>query len=206
MMDHLLLVEGKDEKVLFDHLLSSHQMQGLVTVIACGGSRKFDEGLLAIKRQRSFRFTRTITAVRDADDSSAAAFDSVRNVFQAAQLPVPDSTNHWSAAAPYVQICIVPEHSPQGCIENLFIEAHRSNEEPIHRCLEALRQCWAPNQLNPARWAKIYTAIILRTIPGDFAPDLGLGIQKAEFNDLCNQEPLLQLTRILDRIEEKSNA
>ena len=206
MKEHLLLVEGKDEKEMFQYLLAATGMSGLVEATNCGGLRKFPLGLTRAMKQPGFRSIRTITIVRDAEDAAKSAFESVQGTLRDAELPVPDLPNQWSASAPHVQICIIPENRPQGSIKDLFLEAHRSHQEPLHACLDALRNCWAPNQLNPARWAKIYTAIILRAIPGEYASELGHAIQKAEFKDLLNFEPLLQLTRVLHRIQAQSNA
>ena len=206
MKEHLLLVEGKDEKVLLTYLIASRELQGIVEVDNVGGNKSFPDGLRRVKKQSSFPSFRTITVVRDAEADATAAFESARGALKDAELPIPDLPNQWSAAFPHVQICIIPENRPHGCVEDLFLEAHRCHQEPLHACLDALRNCWAPNQLNPARWAKIYTAIILRAIPGEYASELGHAIQKAEFNDLLNHEPLLQLTRVLHRIQAQSNA
>ncbi len=199
MKEHLLLVEGKDEKVLLTYLIASRELQGIVEVDNADGNKSFPDGLRRVEKQSSFQSHRSITVVRDAEDSATAAFESALGVHEATKLPVPDLPNERSASPPPVQICIIPENRPQGCVENLFLE-------PLHACLDALRNCWAPNQLNPARWAKTHTAIILRAIPGDYASELGHAIQKAEFNNLLDMEPLLELTRILHRIQAESNA
>ena len=192
MTAHLFLVEGKDEQELCRHQLSTYPMNGFLGVLDCGGICKYGEELRLVVRPPSSCSTRTITVVGDAGDSAAAAFESAPNALR--------------AAFPHVQSCIVPDNGPEGCIEDRTLQAHKSSQAPIHACLDSLRKCGAPHDPNPARRAKSYTADIIRSTLGDYASEFGNALQKSAFHDVLNQEPLLQLARILHRVQTKSHA
>ena len=152
----LLLVEGKDEKLLLRRLIRSRiegdDIRRDIQIVAAGGKDAFRRrlGAIAVEIRRKRR-TEAIGIIRDADDNSAGAFQSVANDVTAVGYQPPRRHGKYSDGDPSIGIFIAPDGSGPGAIETLI---RRSVQDgPTSGCVKRYLQClekgevlWSRNQ------------------------------------------------------------
>ena len=114
--DRLLLVEGNDEKSLFEEILLKSGIDDL-QVYDAGGKDRFPgrlEALLADARVRNVNI-RSVGIERDADDDAAQAYRSVCNALKQNELVAPPQTEVLSSGSPRVAILILPGNKKAWC-------------------------------------------------------------------------------------------
>ena len=120
----LLIVEGNHERDFFEAWL---QILGMVDIqiMPIGGKTRLRDNLSSLVKQRPFLdgFVSSIVIVRDADDSPAGAFASVRDAIQDIGLPIPSRCLEMTQGnSPSVGIAVVPAADQNGALEELLIE------------------------------------------------------------------------------------
>lgn len=141
--ERLLLVEGPDDRNLFEALIR-HRFGGDppdVQVVEAGGSSAFKARIDAVRRaaRQAGKNLRTLCIVRDADLDPAGAWQSVRGAVASSNLQPPDRHAAFSDASPSVGIFIMPDGVSKGTLETL---CRRSvADEPAADCVERYLTC-----------------------------------------------------------------
>lgn len=144
--DRLLLVEGRDEEILFNALIGHcFDAEPEIQVIGAGGVDQFPRNLQAIHTAAQSRPTlRAIGVVRDADDNAGAAFQSVCDHLRNVGYQPPRVHGEFSGGVPSIGVFIVPNGVEPGAIETL---CRRSTEgDNVSRCVEEYITCLAEHE------------------------------------------------------------
>ena len=134
----VLVVEGKDEKHLFDALLRHEGVQN-AQVVPIGGKKQLPANLRALRATPHFRSVRSLGVIRDADADPDGAFRSVCGALQRAGLPVPSGPAEPVAGPPRVGVFIVPSGSQLGALEDLCLAAVA--DDRAYPCVEKYFEC-----------------------------------------------------------------
>lgn len=142
----LLLVEGNDDLRFFRALSRSIGTNDVV-VDTYNGKPNLGNDLSDRVRSPVFQAVSSLGIVRDADDSSQAAFDSVIGSLRRVNLPTPDAP-----AAPVeqdglrVSVLILPPGAEQGELENVCLSSIEG--APDLQCVESYFDC--PSRVEPS--------------------------------------------------------
>ena len=141
--DRLLLVEGPDDRNLFEALLR-HRLGdagSAVQVVTAGGASAFKDRIrvLLMEAEREGKNPRAIGIVRDADRNPTGAWQSVHDAVAAANLQPPERPAEFSDASPRVGIFIVPDSESEGALETLCMRSVA--EDPAAQCVECYLTC-----------------------------------------------------------------
>jgi len=119
----LLLVEGNDEVIFFNVFCRRLNIDD-IQVIESGGKDKFKNLLPAILNMRGIEKVTSIGVIRDADNSSVSAFDSIKYHFQKNGLILPNSINEIASENGKIStgIFIMPGNRDTGMLENLILD------------------------------------------------------------------------------------
>lgn len=137
---HLLLVEGRDEKLFFTALMGAPSGASLpeCQVIALG-RQGFRRQLKALAVSIRGGWVESLGVVRDADDHSAGALQSVCDSLVATGFPSPISHGAIVGTNPRVGVFVMPDGTNPGALEAL---CRRSVEtEPPGSCVEEYLHC-----------------------------------------------------------------
>ncbi|MBE9067563.1 hypothetical protein IQ260_12925 [Leptolyngbya cf. ectocarpi LEGE 11479] len=161
-----LIVEGTDDKVFFEHLLGHLNLSDTFQVQAFGGVPKLKPWLKGFVRSPDFSDVEALGIVRDADNSSMAAFDSVCGAITNAALMPPREPFLLQDGEPRINVCILPGPSAQsGMLENLCLSMVEG--DPAMTCITAYLDCLQQLSLplrNPAK-AKLQAFLASREKP-----------------------------------------
>jgi hypothetical protein len=118
----LLLVEGNHEKDFFDAWLKFLKRDD-IQVMTFEGKTSFKRFIRLIVKQSEFQSVVSILIIRDADNDSKSAFDSIRGNLKNIGLPFPENT--WTFTqdtTPKVGIAILPSEGKNGALEELLLQ------------------------------------------------------------------------------------
>lgn len=118
----LLVVEGNDDKRLFDALLRHIDVSG-IQVVDAGGKDNIRQTLKVIKQSRGFSKVTSIGVVRDADANAGSALQSVQDALRDANLPSPDKPLSLAGDDIRVAVLIAPHFKSSGTIEDVCLES-----------------------------------------------------------------------------------
>ena len=134
-----LLVEGNDQRNFFEAFLD-HVGRSEVQVHDFGGVYELRGFLLALVDAPGFPETvRSVGIVRDAEESAASAFASVRSSLENAGLPAPARPEERTGAGPAVMVLILPDGSQAGMLETLLCDSFAGT--PVDECIDAFFEC-----------------------------------------------------------------
>jgi hypothetical protein len=152
----LLLVEGNDDLRFFHAMYQSLGISD-VTVSSYNGKRNLGNDLSERVRSPGFQTVSSVGIVRDADESSHSAFDSVVGALRRVNLPIPDAP-----AIPiernglHVSVLIIPPEEKTGELENVCLGSIEGTPDML--CVESYFDCLsnveppiATNQIAKAR-------------------------------------------------------
>jgi hypothetical protein len=131
----LLVVEGKDEKLFFEALIQHIGLED-IQILDIGGKTRLRSALKALSSSPGFHKVNSLGIIRDADENSEGARQSVRDALQHAGLPDPDSSNN---ANPRVSILILPPDEKQGALEDLCLKS--VGRDPVMKCVDDYFRC-----------------------------------------------------------------
>lgn len=134
----LLVVEGKEEELFFGAFIEHLGLQN-IQIMGIGGKTNLRRNLRALALSPQFAETVSLGVVRDADDNPKAAFQSVRDALQAANLPAPGRALVPAGDRPQVSVMILPEESAPGMLEDLCLGAVA--RDPAMLCVERYFAC-----------------------------------------------------------------
>lgn len=133
-----LLVEGKDAENFFKKLVLRLSLPG-VEVQNFGGVDQFRGFLAAFAVSPNFGIVRSIGVVRDAEQSADAAFQSVCDSLERANLPAPRQPGESAGENPSVRVLVLPGEGQSGMLETLLCRT--LTEHPVTRCIDDFLRC-----------------------------------------------------------------
>ncbi len=203
-MPHYILVEGKDDKILFDHLLKGRHS---VELLHCEGQTKLPLQLEVIKNQIQGQTGRSsIMIVFDAEGNMAKTLSFVQQSLAGNGFDAPTTQDSWTTGVSPVLIHLIPGAGSPGCLEDLFLTSIEPERTQEFGCLKQLRTCWPDTPINDAKWSKLFASVLLRTTPGTDDRGVGNALTGDRFRHLLTQEPFVQLARVLALIPPPPNA
>lgn len=156
----LLVVEGNDDKRLFNALLR-HIGVSEIQVVDAGGKDNIRQTLKVIKQSRGFSKVTSIGVVRDADANAGSALQSVQDALRDASLPSPDAPLSLAGTDRRVAVLIAPHGEPSGTIEDVCLESVAG--DAAMGCVQGYFSCLndnaveQPNNLSKAK-AQVFLA------------------------------------------------
>ena len=134
-----LLVEGKDHENFFDAFLT-HLSIASVQIQNFGGIKELRRFLLAFVKSPGFREeVESVGIVRDAEDSSDTALQSIQDSLRNAGLPQPQFHAIRAAGRPAVTVLILPGDGRTGMLETLLCQSVA--DSPEKTCIDTFLQC-----------------------------------------------------------------
>jgi hypothetical protein len=135
---NLLVVEGKDEELFFGAFIKTCGLQG-IQVMPIGGKEQLRKNLKALVNTPGFSDITSLGVVRDADSDPKAAFQSVCDALQNANLLIPKCPLKPVGKNPRVAVLILPRGNEHGALEDLCLKAVA--QYPALCCVEQYFQC-----------------------------------------------------------------
>ena len=201
-MPHYLLVEGKDDKKLFEHLLIGRTE---VALVCCEGQGNLGLKLKTIKRI-SDPDRPSLKIIFDAEADQAATFKTLTDSLSEVGFDAPAKQDTWSAGVTPVLIHLIPGTGSAGCLEDLFLSSIKAERAQEYNCLNQLRTCWPRTPINEATWSKLFASVLLRTTPDNDDRGVGNALTGEKFRHLLAQKPFVDLSRILALLPPPANA
>jgi len=134
----LLVVEGDDETRLLSRML-----QGLgrddIQLINCRGKDNMPGALQAFPQRPGFAEVEAVAIVRDAEESSSSAFQSVSEALRRGGVMPPPEPGQFTEGRPRVGILILPPGRKSGMLEDVCLESVAG--DPALRCVDEFFRC-----------------------------------------------------------------
>ncbi|MBE9572626.1 MAG: hypothetical protein IMF11_18525 [Proteobacteria bacterium] len=164
---YLVLVEGKDEQLLFEALMENEEINN-IQILPIAGKTLLRRHLKALKVAPGFGNVIGLGVVRDADTDPAAAFQSVCDALTDCGLPVPPAPLTPGGNRPHVTVMILPDQHSTGMLESICLSAVAG--DPVAPCVEQYFQCMELHgiglQENRIPKAKVQVFLASREEPG----------------------------------------
>ena len=150
-----LLVEGNDERNFFE-AFAGHLGLGKVQIQVFDGKDHLREFLETLAGATDFGKVKRIGIVRDADESAASAFQSVRTSLRnvnevfgssGAEFPVPDRPEQLAGGRPSVNVLILPGDGDDGMLETLLCRTFAG--AGVDRCIDEFFRCAEQSSRRP---------------------------------------------------------
>ena len=140
--DSLLIVEGTDDRRFVGAFLKWLGIAN-IQMVAVGGTPGFRPFLTnTLINAPNFRRLRSLGIVRDADESAASAFQSIRDSLKDASLPVPSKPYMPAQLQQFtVSVAILPDGEEHGELEDLCLRSLQG--QPAIECIEQYIDCLA---------------------------------------------------------------
>ncbi|MHB8995042.1 MAG: DUF3226 domain-containing protein [Armatimonadota bacterium] len=120
---NLLLVEGRDDKILFARLVEHLGRRENISVESYGGTAGLRGYLDPLRFRDGFEMVSAIVVVRDADQDCSAALQSVQDALKQYDLPPPQAPLTFTQSSPRVGILIMPCGEETGSLEDMCLQA-----------------------------------------------------------------------------------
>ena len=130
----MLLVEGDSDRRFFEALLGTLSTARIVQVESFGGKYGLKGFLRLLQISPDYPMVDSIGVTRDADESSASAFQSVRSLLMSAGLDAPDEPMVATRGRPRVSVYVLPDCKCPGMLETLCLSAVQ--DDPAMQCVE----------------------------------------------------------------------
>jgi hypothetical protein len=135
---NVLVVEGREEELFFGALIKHLGLQNIQTM-PIGGKEQLRPNLKALAVSPGFPEVVSLGVVRDANADPGAAFQSVHDALQAANLPTPERPLAFVGERPRVTVLILPGGDRKGELEDLCLDAIA--QDPAMPCVEQYFEC-----------------------------------------------------------------
>ena len=145
----MLLVEGESDRRFFKALLGRLSAIETVQVEPYGGKSKLRNFLRLLQVSPDYQEIDSIGITRDADQSSASAFQSVRDLLASAGLDAPAGPKTPTGGKPRVSVYILPDCKSAGMLETLCLAAVK--DDAALPCVEQYLRCLAEIARMPSR-------------------------------------------------------
>jgi len=160
---NVLVVEGREEELFFGALIKHLGLQNIQTM-PIGGKEQLRRNLKALAVSPGFPEVVSLGVVRDANADPGAAFQSVRDALQAANLPVPERPLVPVGGRPRVAVLILPEVGIPGMLEDLCLRAVA--QDLAMPCVEQYFKCLQQEGLSlPDNMSKAKVQVFLASRP-----------------------------------------
>ncbi len=144
----LLLVEGRDEELFFSAALEKHIHARDIQVLPIAGKTRLREYLEGLKLDAHFPGVTSLAVIRDADDSSVSALQSVCGALSFHGLPAPREHGQFTESVPRVGVFIMPDGKNSGMLETLCMDSVRNR--PRSECVQSYLDCLKQQGLHPS--------------------------------------------------------
>lgn len=134
----LLVVEGKEDKRVFDCLLKYLSITS-VEVRPFGGKDGLKAYLRLVAKSPGFQDVESLGIVRDADADPANAFKAVRDALREVQLAVPKACGQICVDRRRVGVMILPGKDRTGALEDLCLESVQG--DGAMKCVDEYFDC-----------------------------------------------------------------
>ena len=151
----VLIVEGEDEKNLFEAFLETLNIEN-IQIEPIGGKTKIRGNLYTLPAWTNYNIVNTIGIIRDADNNAKSAFQSVCDAVENAGLTKPAKQLKLSFSRPQVAIMILPDTQSPGMLEDLCLKSVKG--DPAMECVDGYIDCLKkvdidlPKNLSKARF------------------------------------------------------
>jgi hypothetical protein len=135
----LLLVEGRDDQILFERLVEHLGLRDSVSIESYGGTSGLRGYLNPLRFRDGFEKVATIVVVRDADRDCDTALQSVQDALNKYGLPHPQAPLSFSQSSPRVGILIMPCNEQTGSLEDMCLQA--VSEDAAMPCAQQYLEC-----------------------------------------------------------------
>lgn len=135
---HLMLVEGRDDEILFRALLE-HLPRRDVAVRPHWGRTGLRRYLDALRSADGFDELQTLTVVRDADNDCDTALQSVCDALLAYRFDCPSAPLVFTDSSPRVAAIIMPCGERTGSLEGMCLAAVA--DDPAMPCVRQYAEC-----------------------------------------------------------------
>ena len=162
----VLLVEGASECRFFEKLLGELDISKTIQVISYHGKHRLKGFLHTLPVRPEYSLVDSLGVTRDADESSASAFQSVCDLLKNAGLDAPAELATTTQGRPRVSIFILPDCASPGMLETLCLSAIQ--DDPAMPCVEQFLQCLEETADVPSRnsdKARAHAFLASRTRP-----------------------------------------
>ncbi len=177
----IILVEGKDDKSFLGNFLNRLGITD-VQIITVDGKENFGNSIELLK-QKTFNFEKVsiISVIRDADENSQSAFQSVSYHLEKNNLKPPSKINTFNVdSTPRCGIYIISKEDKTGMLEDLCLESVKNL--PIFECINKYIECLNEKlSEKPKNIAKTKVQIFLASKP-EIANTIGIGMEKGYWN------------------------
>lgn len=176
----LLIVEGKDEKNLFEKLIEQMKVENL-QVLPIGGKTNLRGNLESLVSLSEFNQIESIGVIRDADEDADGAFQSVADALERYN-PPPEKQLVPTGNKPIWRVMILPGNGRKGAMETICIESVKGHpamgcvEKYLHCCDETEKLLKLQAQIDKA---KAYSFIATRKPPED---EIGVGAKQGHWD------------------------
>ena len=165
----LLLLEGQDDHVFFEHLINHLETSADArlhiseyTIIQYGGRTKLTLLLRELKKAPNFEEVTHIGIVRDSDfntDAFLSVQDRIKTVNDEGppKIGIPDQPNLPTVSVPEVSVLIVPSAQREGMLDDLVVDAIKV--DPISECVENYFKCLSEKDVVAVRERKTKASI-----------------------------------------------
>ena len=164
--DRLVLVEGKDEELLFE-VFTHHLGLDNLQIMGIAGKDNLPKVLKALTKSPGFVNVISLGIVRDADSDPKSSFQSVCSALQQAGLTCPTAVLTFAGHNPRVMVMILPDAQSSGELEDLCLRAIEN--DPAISCVEKYFRCLTKKNIPLSRKlskAKIQAFLASRLEPG----------------------------------------
>jgi len=175
----LLAVEGTDETVFFGELLKHLNLFHRVDIRQVGGKDQFKNKMPTLQKTSGFNQLESIAIIRDADENSAGAYKSIKNILAKMTLQPPAKPGTFADGSPRLGIFIMPDNAAQGMLETLCLKAVQDNE--AMNCVNEFIACSQDLKKKPKNIDKAKAHAYLSIMP-DIANSVDRGAQKGHWN------------------------
>ena len=142
----ILIVEGKEDEIMFSALLSSLQITD-IKIKPIGGKQNIGKNLLDFVKARNFHSIRSLGIIRDADDNPSGAFASVCSALKNAGLPVPNAPLIIAGDdLRRVGVMILPGENRCGALEDTCLESVQ--KDMAIPCVDGYFQCLSEREIH----------------------------------------------------------
>lgn len=152
----IIIVEGIEDKMFFQSLCNTISLSN-IQILPIGGKTLLADRLTALSKDPSFiSIVEVLAIIRDADNSTSSAFQSVCSSLQQANLPVPAAVLQPVGHRPVVQVMIVPHGKTSGILEDICLDTVAT--DPATPCIDSYFSCLSlisgftlPNNMSKAK-------------------------------------------------------
>lgn len=188
----LLMVEGKDEVNFFEEFFKHLEINDVVDIREVRGKDNFRNQIPAlISKVSGSAKLEKVAIIRDADESSMSAFESIKGILKANNFKGPEKPGEFSGDNPRIGVFIMPDNKNNGMLENLCLESIKGDSglECVDKFIDCANQF--ENRLKEKDIAKAKVQAFLSIVP-EVPNSIGVGAKKGVWNfDSPQLQPLI---------------